>query len=219
MAEVHGAASPVPISDIAERTGLNVTSIHRIAWRLGQLHYATRRRNALRFVYPTAVFQAWLNVWDGWSQVALSFHVGLKWRELVPALNDIWRDLDWAWTGTAGAALVTDVGVPLQRVCYVAADHERVARQRLVSALPAVPVSEGERGTMHVAVPLCERTQLRFGRHVTTSGAPVVSTLQLALDLEQGPGGVERPSVVEVARCVLRARLLGVPCDRQRSSA
>lgn len=208
MAEADGIATPVPIPATAKRTGLSETTIHRIAARLGHCHYAKRQRNALRFVSASVTLEAWLGVLDGWSHAARSFHVELKWSELGPALIDVWQGLDWAWTGAAGAALVADVGTPLQRVCYVAARDERAARERLLKALPALPVGDGERGTMHLAVPLCERSQLQFGRRVVASGASVVSTLQLALDLERGPGGVERPSFVEAARRSLRTKLL-----------
>jgi hypothetical protein len=229
-AEAFGGDRPVPIMDMADRTGLDETSINRIAGCLGKRGFATRRQYTLKLTDPARVLEAWLASWDAARQVTASFHVGLPWKALVPALTQAWGGLAWAWTGAAGAALVADVGVPLNRVCYVAARDEARALQRLRRLLvvreaqpyvnrllsdgetidelvPALPVAEGERGLFHVVVPFSERAQF-YGRHLTLAGVPVVSTLQLLLDLARGPGGPERDSLVMAAERTLRSLLL-----------
>jgi hypothetical protein len=206
-AELKGVDRPVSLLDMSERTGLNEWSIIRIAACLRKHGFASRRRFALRLMDPARVIDAWMASWDGERQVTESFYIALPWKKLVAELTPRWKGLEWAWTGAAGAALVADVGVPLHRVCYVAERHEREAKERLVSLLDAIPVPANERGLFHIMVPFHERSQF-YGRHQSSVGAPVVSTLQMMLDLGQAPGGPERDSVMAAARRALMSMLL-----------
>lgn len=210
--EAFGPDVASRIATIAQRTGLDESSINRIAGCLGRKGFARRRRYALTLTEPARVLDAWIASWDGAGQKTESFHVGLPWATLVPQLSAAWEGLDWAWTGAAGAALIAPVGTPQQRVCYVAARDLHVALVRVARLLPALEIDDvGGRGTFHVVVPFSERAQIRHGRRVNRDGTPVVSTLQLLLDIERGPGGSERLSVVEGARWMLRRLLtLGV---------
>lgn len=217
--EALGPGVALPIATIAQRTGLDETSINnRIAGCLARRGFARRRRHALTLVEPTRVLEAWVASWDGDRQPTESFHVGLAWGALVPRLAEAWQGLTWAWTGAAGAALRFPIGTPLQRVCYVAARDRDVAIDRLTHALPALTIDDvGGRGTVHVVVPFSERAQLEHGRRLAGDGTPVVSTLQILLDLMRGPGGSERRSVSEAARCAL-LRLLA-PSDATQLSS
>jgi hypothetical protein len=197
-----GAYTPVPVDDIARRTGLDLPSIRGIATSLGRRRLSRRRSDTLLLVDPMRTLTTWIALWDGQRQTTRSYHVGLEWTTLVPTLVDLWKEVAWAWTGVAGAALARDLGTPLHRVCYIAGRDLQRACEGLERALPVVPVAPGDGGTVHIAIPRCARSQLFYGRQITRFGAPVVSTTQQLLDLLRGPASVEHSPVADAARRV-----------------
>jgi hypothetical protein len=210
FAESEGHSEPpaVGLEGIAARTALHLSTVHRIASRLTGRGYTRRRQRSLTLTERRRALDDWTPSWDFTAQVAASFHVGLTWPALVPMLDALWREIDWTWTGVAGAALlgITEC-TPLHRICYVAARDFETACARIEGQGDSMRVDDG--GTFHVVVPSELRAQWYRMSDSRWGTSPVVSRVQLALDIAAGPDALA-PRTAAPTLEALRLALSGV---------